>query len=107
MELAARIDQVSEKMSAIVVGDDDQNDNDQHKPCLESNFYFFYKTFKIKLTLLPTTRYDFEANKKNNLIFYGLPSDPRETPNSLVTKVKLESERIQKNQDKVPETNIE
>ena len=34
-----------------------------------------------------TTRYDFEANKKNNLIFYGLPSDPRETPNSLVTKV--------------------
>ena len=33
------------------------------------------------------TRYDFEANKKNNLIFYGLPSDPRETPNSLVTKV--------------------
>ena len=33
------------------------------------------------------TRYDFEANKKNNLIFYGLPSDPRETPHSLVTKV--------------------
>ena len=61
--------------------------------CVE--FDFFCKTCKIKITLLQIsiTRYDFEANKKNNLIFYGLPSDQRETPNSLVTKVKLISER--------------
>ena len=44
-------------------------------------------SFHFVLFLKKTTRYDFEANKKNNLIFYGLPSDPRETPNSLVTKV--------------------
>ena len=51
----------------------------------------FTKLVKIKVTLLSllTARYDFEANKKNNLIFYGLPSDQRETPNSLVTKVKF------------------
>ena len=33
-------------------------------------------------------RYDFEANKKNNLIFYGLPAEPRETPSLLINKVK-------------------
>ena len=49
----------------------------------------------MKFISLSTTRYDFEANKKNNLIFYGLPSDQRETPSSLVTKVKLRSQRSQ------------
>ena len=55
-------------------------DIDNHDHCLicQSISYFTTKN---------PTRYDFEANKKNNLIFYGLPSDPRETPNSLVTKV--------------------
>ena len=31
--------------------------------------------------------YDFEANKRNNLIFYGLPSDHEETPESLALSV--------------------
>ena len=31
--------------------------------------------------------YDFEANKRNNLIFYGLPADHEETPESLALSV--------------------
>jgi len=31
--------------------------------------------------------YEFETNKKNNLIFYGIPGEVRETPPVLMTKV--------------------
>ena len=31
--------------------------------------------------------YEFETNKKNNLIFYGIPGETRETPPVLMTKV--------------------
>ena len=31
---------------------------------------------------------DFEKNKRNNLIIYGIPNDPRETPSTLDDKVK-------------------
>ena len=30
---------------------------------------------------------DFEKNKRNNLIFYGIPDDPKETPSVLDAKV--------------------
>ena len=33
--------------------------------------------------------YEFETNKKNNLIFYGIPGEVRETPPVLMTKVRL------------------
>ena len=32
--------------------------------------------------------YEFEANKRNNLIFYGIQPEPRETPSMLLNKVK-------------------
>ena len=31
--------------------------------------------------------YEFEANKRNNLIFYGIQAEPRETPTVLLNKV--------------------
>ena len=31
--------------------------------------------------------YEFEVNKKNNLIFYGIQSEARETPSILLSKV--------------------
>ena len=31
--------------------------------------------------------YEFEANKRNNLIFYGIQAEPRETPSMLLGKV--------------------
>ena len=31
--------------------------------------------------------YDFEANKRNNLIFYGLPNETREVPAALQQKI--------------------
>ncbi len=31
--------------------------------------------------------YDFEVNKKNNLIFYGITQEPEETPSMLMNKV--------------------
>ena len=31
--------------------------------------------------------YEFEANMKNNLIFYGVPQEERETPERLLSKV--------------------
>ena len=30
--------------------------------------------------------YEFEINKKNNLIFYGIPGETRETPSVLIMK---------------------
>ena len=62
-------------------------------PVWSQRFTSFTKLVKITLLSLLTARYDFEANKKNNLIFYGLPSDQRETPNALVTKVKHKNMR--------------
>ena len=81
LELGARIDHVSEKMYPIlsmVVG-------------MKMNGF---KIFNEQVIPVIPARYDFEANKKNNLIFYGLPSDQRETPNALVTKVKHKNERL-------------
>ena len=80
MELGARIDHVSEKMYPIlsmVVG-------------MKMNGF---QIFNEQVIPVIPDRYDFEANKKNNLIFYGLPSDQRETPNALVTKVKHKNMR--------------
>ena len=31
--------------------------------------------------------YEFEVNKRNNLIFYGIQAEPRETPSMLLSKV--------------------
>ena len=31
--------------------------------------------------------YDFEVNKRNNLLFYGVKEDRRKTPNDLFSKV--------------------
>ena len=36
--------------------------------------------------------YEFETNKKNNLIFYGIPGEARETPPVLMNKVSGETE---------------
>ena len=33
--------------------------------------------------------YEFEVNKRNNLIFYGIQAEPRETPSMLLSKVKI------------------
>ena len=33
--------------------------------------------------------YEFEANMRNNLIFYGVPQEERETPERLLSKVKF------------------
>ena len=33
--------------------------------------------------------YEFEVNKRNNLIFYGIQAEPRETPSMLLSKVTL------------------
>ena len=59
LELGARIDHVSEKMYPIlsmVVG-------------MKMNGF---KIFNEQVIPVTPARYDFEANKKNNLIFYGL-----------------------------------
>ena len=37
--------------------------------------------------------YDFEVNKRNNLLFYGIKEDRRETPSELLSKVRPVSER--------------
>ena len=36
--------------------------------------------------------YEFEVNKKNNLLFYGVGSDNRETPDSLIQKVMMDDD---------------
>ena len=33
--------------------------------------------------------YEFEVNKRNNLIFYGIQSESRETPTMLLSKVRI------------------
>ena len=35
--------------------------------------------------------YEFEANRRNNLIFYGIQAEPRETPSMLLNKVEYNS----------------
>ena len=102
LELGARIDHVSEKMSGSLSCLKICDEDDKNRPGIRENINngvmltFFYHDacvipFHVYYTFMIPTRYDFEANKKNNLIFYGLPSDPRETPNSLVTKVEHRS----------------
>ena len=38
--------------------------------------------------------YDFEANKRNNLIFYGISNAPSETSESLVAKMQVRKLRV-------------
>ena len=43
----------------------------------------------VKVDDISEKLYEFEQNKKNNLLFYGIGSDTRETPESLVQKIIL------------------
>ena len=38
--------------------------------------------------------YEFEVNKRNNLIFYGIQSESRETPAMLLSKVRKQNKKI-------------
>ena len=49
------------------------------------NFYLHYHQQLSNIR----SRYEFEANKRNNLIFYGLGGADKETPQQLKTKVCL------------------
>ena len=48
-----------------------------------------------RVTQMNEKMYDFEQNKRNNLIFYGMPSDPTETSESLAISIqKLIKEKM-------------
>ena len=62
----------------------------------QRSFCTFYQEIHDKLSRVTgdldrvqEKMYDFEINKKNNLIFYGIPGETRETPPVLMTKVGL------------------
>ena len=40
-----------------------------------------------KVSQMNEKMYDFEQNKRNNLIFYGMTQDPGETPESLAISI--------------------
>ena len=40
-----------------------------------------------KVSQMNEKMYDFEQNKRNNLIFYGMSQDPGETPESLAISI--------------------
>ena len=48
------------------------------------------------LTSSISSRYEFEANKRNNLIFYGLAGADKETPQQLRTKVCIADSAMEK-----------
>ena len=39
------------------------------------------------MQVLRYCRYEFEQNKRNNLLFYGMSNDNRETPATLAAKI--------------------
>lgn len=46
-----------------------------------------FETMTIQLEDVQEKMYDFEQNKKNNLIFYGVPGDNRESKDDLKHKI--------------------
>ena len=49
--------------------------------------------------------YEFETNKKNNLICYGIPGEVRETPPVLMTKVRVNAGQAKKKNSFKKQTN--
>ena len=57
------------------------------KKCGSIQFPSFGSWQNTMRSKLVSNRYEFEANKRNNLIFYGLAGGEKETPQQLRTKV--------------------
>merc|ERR1719347_514849 len=45
------------------------------------------ESLSSRVSAMNEKMYDFEANKRNNLIFYGIPNDPQETADTLIDKI--------------------
>ena len=70
-----------------------QEENEEYKEkfkLLEEKVMQFHERIQMTTTMIESIQekmYDFETNKKNNLIFNGLPNEVRETPAKLLGAV--------------------
>ena len=88
-DLEEKVQSLADKVYSMDGTSQEENEEFTEKfKLLEENVTKFHDRIELTTTMIETIQekmYDFETNKKNNLIFNGLPSEVRETPAKLLS----------------------
>ena len=90
-DLEEKVQSLADKVYTMDGSSKEENEEYQEKfKMLEEKVTHFHDRIELTTTMIESIQekmYDFETNKKNNLIFNGLPNEVRETPAKLLVTV--------------------
>ena len=90
MDIKAKMEETTSSLMSKIHSEVKQNGEGKYGIDLEiSVVKDMLETLSNRVSTMNEKMYDFEANKRNNLIFYGIPNDPNESSESLVVKMQV------------------
>ena len=90
MDIKAKMEETTSSLMSKIHSEVKQNGEGKYGIDLEiSVVKDMLETLSNRVSTMNEKMYDFEANKRNNLIFYGIPNDPNESSESLVIKMQV------------------
>ena len=90
MDIKAKMEETTNSLMSKIHSEVKQNGEGKYGIDLEiSVVKDMLETLSNRVSTMNEKMYDFEANKRNNLIFYGIPNDPNESSESLVVKMQV------------------
>merc|ERR1719210_1730954 len=88
MDIKAKMEETTSSLMSKIHSEVKQNGEGKYGIDLEiSVVKDMLEPLSNRVSTMNEKMYDFEANKRNNLIFYGIPNDPNESSESLVVKM--------------------
>ena len=90
MDIKAKMEETTSSLMSKIHSEVKQNGEGKYGIDLEiSVVKDMLETLSNRVSTMNEKMYDFEANKRNNLIFYGIPNDPNESSESLIVKMQV------------------
>ena len=90
MDIKAKMEETTNSLMSKIHSEVKQNGEGKYGIDLEiSVVKDMLETLSNRVSTMNEKMYDFEANKRNNLIFYGIPNDPNESSESLIAKMQV------------------
>ena len=90
MDIKAKMEETTSSLMSKIHSEVKQNGEGKYGIDLEiSVVKDMLETLSNRVSTMNEKMYDFEANKRNNLIFYGIPNDPSESSESLIAKMQV------------------
>ena len=90
MDIKNKMDETTNDLMSKIHSEVKQNGEGKYGLDLEiSVVKDMLESLSNRVSTMNEKMYDFEANKRNNLIFYGISNDPSETSESLIAKMQV------------------